>query len=150
MSHVSQVELVIKNLSVLKDAVNNLDGLTFMEGQKTYKWYGKWVNDYRGETAAVDNGFSPEDFGKSEHAIKVDGADYEIGVVKNPTGAGYRLVYDRFASGERVIAKKYGAGLETIKTQYTQRLTRKHLAKKGFRVTMRTNSKGHLEITGRK
>ena len=44
MSHVSKIELVIHSLDDLKDACQKL-GFQFMENQKSYKWYGRWVGD---------------------------------------------------------------------------------------------------------
>ena len=147
MSHVSNVELTVTDLDALQQAVAQTDGLTWCEGQHTYKWYGKWMDDFHGSSAAVDNGFKADDFGKSEHAIKVEGADYEIGVVKNPTGEGYRLLYDNYASGTR-IAKRYGAGLEIIKNSYAERVAVKQLQRKGYRVSTRLNAKGQRQVIG--
>jgi biotin operon repressor len=147
MSHVSNVELTVTDLDALQYAVEQTDGLTFCEGQKTYKWYGKWMNDFHGSSAAVDNGFNAADFGKSEHAIKVEGAEYEIGVVKNPNGDGYRLLYDNYDSG-RKIAKRYGAGLEAIKNSYAERVAVKQLQRKGYRVSTRVNAQGQRQVIG--
>jgi len=147
MSHVSNVELTVTDLDALQQAVEQTDGLTFCEGQRTYKWYGKWMNDFHGSSAAVDNGFDASDFGKSEHAIKVEGAEYEIGVVKNPNGDGYRLLYDNYASG-RKIAKRYGDGLETIKNSYAERVAVKQLQRKGYRVSTRVNAQGRRQVIG--
>ena len=95
MSHVANVKLEVHDLDALREAVGKIDGLTWCEGQTTYQWYGKWLNDWHGDQAAADSGFDPATFGQCEHAIKADGATYEIGVVPNPTGKGYRLIYDK-------------------------------------------------------
>ena len=147
MSHVSNVELTVTDLDALQYAVAQTDGLTWCEGQKDYQWYGKWMHDFHGSAAAVDNGFDPSDFGKSEHAIKVEGAEYEIGVVKNPTGDGYRLIYDNYASGKQ-IAERYGSGLETIKNSYAERVAVKQLQRKGYRVSTRVNAQGQRQVIG--
>ena len=40
MSHISKIELEVKDLSTLKQACTRL-GLTMVEGKKTFKWYGQ-------------------------------------------------------------------------------------------------------------
>jgi len=147
MSHVSNVELTITDLDALRDAVARTDGLTWCEGQQSYKWYGRWLDDFHGTDAAVDNGFDASTFGQSTHAIKVDGVEYEIGVVKNPTGEGYRLLYDNYASGTR-IAQRYGTGLETIKDGYAERVAVRQLHRKGYRVSTRVNAQGQRQVIG--
>ena len=82
MSHVATVEIEIEDLSVLEEVCNE-NGWNFRKNQKTYKWYGKWVNDYHGDNAAYKHGINPKDYGKCEHAINVKPGAYEIGVVKN-------------------------------------------------------------------
>ncbi len=46
MSHVATIEIQIKDLAALKQAAKDL-GLEFRENQKTYRWYGYSVGDYR-------------------------------------------------------------------------------------------------------
>ena len=147
MSHVSNVELEVNDLDALRDAIAQTDGLTWCEGHQNYKWYGKWMNDFHGSVAAVDNGFDPSTFGQSEHVIRAEGIEYEIGVVKNPDGQGYRLLYDNYASGKQ-IAERYGSGLETIKNSYAERVAVKQLQRKGYRVTTRVNSQGQRQVVG--
>ena len=80
MSHVSSVRIEIRSLEALRLACRRL-GLQLNEGQKTHKWYGRWVGDYHGADAAFHHGIKPEDYGKCEHAISIPGDDeaYEIG-----------------------------------------------------------------------
>jgi hypothetical protein len=91
MSHVSAVKLIIKDLEALKQACNNL-GFDFIENQKTYKWFGSWVGDY-----PMPEGFEEKDLGKCDHAIRVPGCSYEVGVVKR--GDHYVLAYDFWRGG---------------------------------------------------
>jgi hypothetical protein len=148
MSHVASVELVINDIASLEKACVNIPGLTFMEGQTTHKWYGKFLADSDvGRATAAE--FNAETFGTCEHAIKVEGGDYEIGVVKNPAGSGYRLVYDQWGSGGSNIAKKCGGeGLSKIKTEYGAVRTTRHLQRQGYRVMRRVLANGQLKITG--
>ena len=77
MSHISKIELEVKDLGTLKQACTRL-GLKLTEGKKTFKWYG-------------------QEEGHCDHAIRVPGATYEIGVIK--TGGLYELQCDYFESG---------------------------------------------------
>ncbi len=86
MSHIARIELEIYSLEELRRACKQL-GLTFCEGQQTYEWYGRWVGD-----AELPEGLSVDDLGKCDHAIKVPGATYEIGIKK--IGSKYQLLYD--------------------------------------------------------
>jgi hypothetical protein len=90
MSHITKIAIEINNLEALKSACKEL-GFTFIENQKSYKWYGR--------------------ANKCEHAIRVPDATYEIGVVKLPNGK-YTLEYDTFSS--------YGAKLVKAVPQLTQ------------------------------
>lgn len=117
MSHVIGINLVIKDLSALEQACKEL-GLEFVRNQKHHAWYGKWVNDYNAKDAAYINaGIKPENYGKCEHAIKVPGSGYEIGVYNNPKGPGFILAYDNYGTGQ-VILQKLGSGLEKLKQGY--------------------------------
>lgn len=89
MSHVSTIQAEIKSLKSIKLACKRL-GLTFLENQKTYKWFGRHVGDY-----PIPEGLTIKDMGKCLHAIKVPGAKYEIGVIKDPFNKNnYKLVWD--------------------------------------------------------
>ena len=88
MSHISKIELVIHSLEDLKDACRKL-GFEFIKNQKTFKWYGRWVGD-----TPLPEGINIEDLGKCDHAIRVPGCNYEVGVVKR--GDHYTLLWDYF------------------------------------------------------
>ncbi|MBE3141433.1 MAG: hypothetical protein IMZ53_12735 [Thermoplasmata archaeon] len=113
MSHITKIAIEINNIEALKSACKEL-GFTFLENQKTYRWYGRAVN-------GVPEGINEADLGKCLHAIKVDGAEYEIGVVKLPNGK-YTLLYDGWGSGrgEKLIksvpqlTQMYGVHYTTI------------------------------------
>lgn len=57
-------------------------GWTFLEGQKTYKWFGTSIGDY-----PIPEGMTVEDLGKCDHAIQVPGCRYEVGVRLNTDGS---------------------------------------------------------------
>lgn len=124
MSHVSQIELKIKSLDALKAACTRL-GLQWMEGQKTYRWYGRFMGDY-----PLPEGVKVEDLGKCHHAIKVPGATYEIGVVEKQ--GEYVLMWDFYSSGglERVL----GQGGGKLKQAYSVEQTKLVARRAGYKV----------------
>jgi len=91
MSHIAKIELEVKDLQALKTACNEA-GYEFVENQTTYKWYGRWVGD-----APLPDGVDIDQLGTCDHAIKVPGARYEIGVLK--VGDRYELLCDEWRSG---------------------------------------------------
>ena len=109
MSHVSKIELEILSLEDLKLACKRL-GFTFIENQKTYQWYGRWVGD-----SPLPEGINIDDLGKCNHAIKVPECTYEIGVFKR--GSKYILLWDRWHKGG--LEQKIGKDAGILKQAYT-------------------------------
>ena len=142
MSHVADVQFKARDLDALKAAVALIDGAHFMEGQRTHKWFGKFLNDWSNPRAAV-NRVDPKTFGKCEHAIKLDGVDYEIGVVKAADGDGYDLIYDSWGGQ---LEARLGVGLPMLKQVYTTELTRRELARQGKRVTTEKQADGSIRL----
>lgn len=124
MSHVSQIELKIKSLEALKAACARL-GCKFMEGQKTYKWYGQYMGDYR-----MPDGMKVEDLGKCTHAISVPGANYEIGVVERDGEV--NLLWDFWQSGG--LERKLGKGAGLLKQAYAVEQAKIQARRKGYSV----------------
>ena len=148
MSHVANVEVEINDLTALKTACGKL-GLEFVQGQTTYKWFDRYLADSNVGRQTVRDGFRPEDFGKCEHAIKVPGSDYEVGVVRNPTGNGYRLIYDEYGSQGQALTKRLGGTqLPKLKTEYGVARASRHLRRNGYRVVRRVLSNGTVKLTG--
>ena len=146
MSHIASVTLVVKDLDCLRAACTDL-GLEFREGQTTYKWFGRWMNDYSAREAAVSNGFNPKEFGQSEHAIGVPGDSraYEVGVVKNPNGPGYTLLYDNWQGGLGLEAL-IGKGADKLKQAYATRVATKEVQKRGYRVNRTQGADGRIRL----
>jgi hypothetical protein len=71
MSHISKIELEVRDLGILCQACERV-GLGLIRGKRRFRWYGK--------DAPCD------------HAIRVPGADYEIGII-NKDGL-YELTCD--------------------------------------------------------
>lgn len=102
MSHITTINIKIKDLDSLKEACEEL-GLVFYENKKTYKWYGRSVGDY-----PLPEGMTVDDLGKCDHAIglKNNKEAYEIGLVKR--GDEYIPVWDFWSGGfglEKAVGK---------------------------------------------
>lgn len=145
MSHVITVDLEVKDLDALDLACKDL-GLELVQGQKTYKWFGRSVGDY-----PIPVGFKEQDLGKCEHAIRdpQNKNAYEIGVVRSRTGEGYQLIYDFYNRGYG-MQDKVGARCEKVKQPYAARLAERHWQKKGFRVTTTTLDTGEIVVKARR
>ena len=116
MSHISKIELEVKDLGMLGQACNRL-GLALIRGVRSFKWYGR--------DSACD------------HVIKVPGADYEIGVLN--TGGLYELNCDFYDPNiEKVIGKQGGR----LKQAYTVARVTKEARRKGYRVMEKRTEQG--------
>lgn len=132
MSHISRIELEIRDLQSLKDACKKL-GFQFMDGQKRYLWYGKWVGNQ-----PLPDGISEEDLGKCSHAVRVPEAVYEIGVVKKDNS--YLLLWDSWIGGG--LTKAIGKDAGILKQAYAVESVKKEVRKKGYRLTEKRIKKG--------
>ena len=124
MSHVAKIELEILSLEDLKLACKRL-GFTFSENQKTYAWYGRWVGD-----SPLPEGILQDDLGKCDHAIRVPGCNYEIGVVKR--GSKYILLWDSWHRGG--LEEKIGKDAGLLKQGYTIERIRREAKRKNCQV----------------
>lgn len=150
MSHIASVKIIIKDLDALRRAAAEL-GLEFVEGQTTFKWYGRWLNDYHAPEAAVNNGFDPKKFGQCQHAIRIpnNASAYEVGVVANPNGEGFTLLYDNYAAG-RGLEAKIGQGAQKLQQEYGVQVARKQAARLGMRVTQSRGQDGKVRLVCRR
>ena len=104
MSHVEvNPNFVILSLDCIERAAKSL-GLQLNRGQKTWKWYGSWVDDFDKDTAAYKHGILTEDYGKCIHAIAnpATPGGYEIGLVRNPDEkvGGFLPIKDKWGTGK--------------------------------------------------
>ncbi len=150
MSHVAAVKAYVTDLDACAAACEE-NGLELVRGQKTYRWFGRWVNDYRGGVAAVDNGHDPKTFGHCEHAIRVkngQGHEYEIGLVRRLDGGpGWELVYDNWCGGNGLEAKA-GTGLVDLKRSISTQVATRHLQRQGYRVVKTVDARGRIHVGG--
>lgn len=135
MSHLTSINIEIKNLAALKEAVKEL-GFQFVEGKTSYKWYGAHVGDY-----PVPEGMTKDQLGKCQHVVKVPGVEYEIGVVKKPNG-NWTLAYDFWGPGRELqkavpkLTQMYGVHAATIEAK-----------RKGYTVQRALNPNGSIRLT---
>lgn len=148
MSHVAAIDIQIDpgpdGMKALAAACKEL-GLTFVPHQKTYQWFGTWVNDYGAADAAYRNGIDPKDYGKCEHAIQMPGCTYEIGVVKRPDGKGLTLIYDFYGPGSK-IKNALGQGCEKLKQFYGVHKATLAAKAKGYMVARKTLTDGTIKL----
>lgn len=122
MSHISKIEIEVRDLASLKAACRRL-GLRFVEGQSRFKWFG-----YQD--------------GECDHVIEVPEASYEIGVVK--AGKSYELKCDFYDSKiEACIGAKGGLLMQAYGVERTKLEARR----KGYSVIeQRTESGIRLRV----
>lgn len=146
MSHVATVKVEVKDLDALRAACAAA-GLEWREGQKTFKWFGTWVNDYDGENAAFRSGIAPADYGKCDHAIGVPGNEraYEIGVVARPDGT-YALAWD-FYHGGQGLETVAGPGCSRLVQAYAGEVAKRTLRRQGYQLQgSRVAADGSVEL----
>jgi len=125
MSHISKIELEVKDLRTLKQACSRL-GFNFLEDKKTFKWYGQ-------EESHCD------------HAIHVPGATYEIGVIKK--GDTFELQCDYWDSA---IGKAIGGNGGLLKQAYAIERTKTEARRKGYSIIEKKIESGiqlHVRMT---
>lgn len=152
MSHITNVNLKVKDLDALKTACTEL-GLEFRENQRTYAWWGTFVGGTR-----THGDHDPATFGKGQHAIGLPGATgrmgpggpWEIGVVASKDGAGFDLLYDSYGSAGRALETMAGEGLSRLRQEYaaavTLRAAHRKLAAKGFVAQREMLANGMLRV----
>ena len=117
MSHISKIELEVRDLGMLSQACARL-GLELVRNQKSYKWWGR------------------ED-GQCDHAVRVPGAMYEIGVVK--VNGCFELQCDYF---DQNIGQAIGQNGGLLKQAYAAEKTRIEARRKGYTVIEKQTESG--------
>jgi len=149
MSHVAKIDIEIKDLESLQKAAEDC-GLIMNYGQKNYRWYGQWVNDYAKGDAAYKHGIDPKDYGKCEHALSIPGnpGAYEVGVVKNPNGEGWVLIWD-FYGGGHGLQKHLGGSKDCVKLMnaYSKHVVIKQANMLGYTYEEEVDEEGAVCLT---
>jgi len=117
MSHLSRIELAIYDLSALKEACKSL-GIKLCKNQKTFKWY---------------NGN-----GQCDHAIKVPGANYEVGIIHQNDK--YELQWDDYRPGG--LVEKLGKSARLLKQAYAVAKITKEAKQKKYNIRQQSVDNG--------
>lgn len=144
MSHITVIEIQIKDLDALEAAAREL-GLELRRGQTTYDWYGRKVgND------PMPEGFTVADLGKCDHAITIPGNEraYEVGVCASRNGEpGYTLMWD-FWNGGYGLQDKIGQNGQRLIQEYAVQVAMNEAMREGFRVTREVLEDGRVVLSG--
>lgn len=145
MSHVVSLAVKVKSLAALKLACKEV-GLEFMEGQTSYKWFGRSVGDY-----ALPKGFTAQDLGKCVHALKVPGkaTAYEIGVVPSKDGKGFELLFDFWMNGYglmEVVGPNATKLIQAYSKSVIKRENKELVEEEGWTVQTKTLSNGKIQV----
>lgn len=144
MSHIVEIKTRLTDLAAIKEACKSI-GCQFVEGQTSYKWWGVSVGDY-----PLPQGFKNEDIGKCDHAIKVPGTSWEVGVVRarNADGTpaeGYTLLCDFFGPKGYPIAKAFGGTFHELYPIATGMTFHRFLQAYGVaKATIEAKKKGYM------
>lgn len=113
MSHVVRIgaSRIVVDLDTLERASRAI-GCELVRGQRSYRWWGHHVGDF-----PVPEGFSVEDLGKCDHAVRICGntTAYEVGVVARDSG--WELIYD-FIGGGLGLEEVVGKNCEVLLQRY--------------------------------
>ena len=117
MSHISKIELEVRDLGVLSQACGRL-GLNLIRDQKTFKRYGQDA--------------------RCDHAIKIPEVSYEIGVIRKENAA-FELQCDFYDRGiEKAIGRQGGL----LKQAYAVEKTKLEARRKGYSVLEKRTETG--------
>lgn len=146
MSHVATIKTQLNDLQAIKAACQRM-GWEFREGQDRYAWYGRSVGDYNAADNALANGMTEADLGKCTHAIRVPGATYEIGLVKQADGS-FNPAWDWYEyGGLGKIRSENGMG--GFLQAYALEKSKIEMRKKGFTCTERKLADGRIQVVAR-
>jgi len=145
MSHVDSGFGIITDLDCLRAVVARDLKLEWCEGKTTYEWYGQWMQDYSDDRAAFNRGINTEQYGKCDHAIRLKGCKYEIGVTKREDGTGWSLVWDKYASGIK-ISEHIGADAQHLMSAYNLEYIQRMAAETGCMMQQTELENGDLAV----
>lgn len=117
MSHISKIELEVNDLNALDRACKRL-GLELVKDQQSFRWFGN----------------NP---GICNHAIKVPGAEYEIGITR--VNGLYELQCDYY---DRNIGKVIGNKGGVLKQAYAVEKVKSEARRKGYAVLEKQTDTG--------
>lgn len=137
MSHVTRISVEVKDLDTLEAACKRI-GCELIRDKRTYAWYGRSVGN-----TALPEGFTEADLGKCDHAIRVPGAPYEVGVVSRRDGRhGYTLLWDSWVNGG--LERELGADAGRLVQAYGAEATTRAARRQGYVVTETQQADGSV------
>jgi hypothetical protein len=149
MSHVTASLAIITDLECLKRVLaKRFPKCHWIEGKQTYEWNGEFYDDWGDDNehrTARARGVSPDQYGKCDHVIRVDGGKWEVGVTKRTDGQGYTLVWDMWRGHH--INKAIGQDAEILMTAYNQEFVSAYAETHGYMVQQEVNADGNLVYT---
>ncbi len=137
MSHVVTIQLEVKDLKALEIAARFL-GAELVRDKKTFRWYGRWMNDYSADNAAYKQGVDPKNYGKCDHIITHPQCSYDIGLVKQPNGS-FMIIADEWGPGG--LPKVFGQGMQKLKQRYGVAVASRTLQSQGWFITEKADAK---------
>jgi hypothetical protein len=126
MSHRMLGSIMLSHIPSLRKAVMKDERLEWVEGATGYSYY-----------------YDSPDSRKCSHKIKVKDSHYEIGVVEDTGGKGYRLEWESDANFGGIIGSKG----EILATAYAKEYTRDWAAKNGFVISESVDKEGSIVLT---
>lgn len=134
MSHIVTIKTELRDLQAIRAACKRL-GWTFVEGQRTYAWYGRYMGD-----SQLPEGITQEELGHCDHAIRVPGASYEIGL--KATGRGFVPLWDYWHAGK--LPENAG---QRLAQAYAIEKARAEARRAGHTVSERQLADGSVQLT---
>lgn len=122
MSHITKIELEIKDLDALKAAGEAL-GLKFNRDQKQFRWFAGKQNP-------------------CEHAFSAPNTQYEIGVVRSDNG--YKLELDFFGG----LGKILGKNADKLKQGYAVEVASRAAMRQGYKIRKAVQEDGTVVLRG--
>lgn len=140
MSHVEQVKTVLTDLNAIKAACVRM-GVEFVEGKTNYEWYGRHVGDH-----PLPEGMKADELGKCAHVIRLPGCSYEVGLVPNKQGKGFKLAYDFWGPGKK-LQEKFGNTMEKLVDAYSVEALKLKAKAKGYLSSEKVLPNGKIQLT---
>ena len=152
MSHLIAGKLELNDnatdLAALAEAAKALGG-HLIRGQTKHKWFEVSVGD-----AALPDGLTVAQIGHCAHAIKLPGANYEVGVYRKPDGK-LTCFYDSWSGydgkstthdGYKLEAA-FGKGCAKLSQQFAYQRIKAAAKAKGYMQSMQTLGGGEIKMT---
>lgn len=150
MSHVdTNMDIFFTDLDLVEACLRErFPKLKLMREQKTWAWYGSWQNDHHGENAAYKHGIKPEDYGTCDHALHLEGCEYEIGLmpIEKDGVKGWVPVWDFWDCGRR-LSECIGDAGQHLLTEYNRQTMMAACLQQGMTYQEELQQDGQILVT---